>query len=52
MYFEGRATALANRLNRVRQSEEPRMASRFGAMRYMLRLTEKGNNRVLISLVK
>lgn len=31
IYFEGRATGLADRLNRVRQNEEPRMTSRFGA---------------------
>lgn len=52
IYFEGRATGLADRLNRVRQNEEPRMTSRFGATGYTLLLfTEKGNNKVWQSKV-
>lgn len=51
IYFEGRATGLADRLNRVRQNEEPRMTSRFGATGYMsLLFTERGNNKVVTRL--
>lgn len=51
IYFEGRATGLADRLNRVRQNGEPRMTSRFGATGYVLLLfTEKGNNKVVTRL--
>lgn len=48
IYFKGTAIGLADKLNAVKQSKEPRMTSRFGTTGYMLLLfTEKGNNRVV-----
>lgn len=51
MYFESRATRHADRLNRMRQSKEPKMTSRFGATGFMLLLFSEKENNIVVTRI-